>query len=104
MDNLNLAERIESYDPATCPDNRAVELELHRDIVMATGAGTMNPSFEMTFLRSIDAAMTLAREGAVEYVLCAAMLQCGLKTGGVSTRDLPRFIAAAALRAGGANA
>lgn len=63
MGILNLAERIERYDPTLSSDNRADELELHRDIVLATGLGGMNPDFENTFVRSIDAALTLVPEG-----------------------------------------
>lgn len=63
MELLEIAARIEAYDPSASLDNRADELELHRDVVMATGIGTMNPTFEDTFLRSLDAAMGLAPEG-----------------------------------------
>jgi hypothetical protein len=60
---LKLAERVEAYDPKMSPDNRADELELHRDIVMETGVGSMNPAIEATFVRSLDAAMTLVPPG-----------------------------------------
>lgn len=56
---MDLAERCKAYDPTQSPDNRADELELHRDIVMRTGIGSMNPAFEATFPRSLDTALTL---------------------------------------------
>lgn len=62
-DLLQLAERVERYDPKASPDNRADELDLHRDIVVATGFGSMNPTFKDSFLRSLDAAMSLVPEG-----------------------------------------
>lgn len=64
-DLLALAARIEAYDPRLSPDNRADELALHQDAVMATGIGTLSPDFEATFLRSLDAAMTLVPEGCL---------------------------------------
>ena len=63
MEKLDLASRIEDYDPKQSADNRFDEIELHRDIVLETGIGGMNPDFEHTFLRSLDAAMTLVPEG-----------------------------------------
>lgn len=65
MDRLELAERIERYAPELSPDNRADELEMHQAVVLATGVGSMDPPFNETFLRSLDAAMSLVPEGCV---------------------------------------
>jgi hypothetical protein len=69
MTLIELAGRIEAYDPASSADNRADELAMHQDIVLTTGEGSMSPAFEATFLRSIDAAMTLAegRGGQITF-------------------------------------
>lgn len=65
MGAIELAAAIQAYDPKQSADNRADELKLHRDIVMLTGIGTMNPDFDRTFLCSLDAAMTLLPPGWV---------------------------------------
>ncbi len=62
-DLLELVARIEAYDPRQSPDNRADERELHDAVVMATGIGSLTHTFETTFVRSLDAAMTLVPEG-----------------------------------------
>jgi hypothetical protein len=63
MELNELAKLVEEYNPATSSDNREDELDLHRSIVCATGIGGMNPPFEQTFLRSLNAAMSLVPEG-----------------------------------------
>jgi hypothetical protein len=63
MELLEIAARIEAYDPNQSPDNRADEMALHQEIVMATGIGSLTVDFEHTFVRSLDAAMTLVPEG-----------------------------------------
>lgn len=63
MKLTDIARLVEAYDPSASPDNRADELALHQHIVMVTGVGTLTPAFEDTFVRSLDAAMTLVPGG-----------------------------------------
>lgn len=65
-----LAVRLEAYDPQQSMDNRADELALHQDIVMETGLGSLTVAFDATFVRSLDAAMTLVLEGVEGLALC----------------------------------
>lgn len=63
MTMLELAERLQAYDPLQSSDNRADEAQLHDDIVMATGIGSLAHRYERTFVRSLDEAMTLVPDG-----------------------------------------
>lgn len=105
-DLLDLAARVEQYDPATSPDNRADELDLHQSVVLATGVGSMNPAFEATFLCSLDVAMTLGSGSgrSIANLLFEAMLRLQSMPlhllAAVEYREyLARFVTAAALRA-----
>lgn len=88
-DLLELAERVEAYDPKLSPDNRADESELDEAIAEALG-WVAKPGYDWRFqrefrrpdgalvnaipkfTRSLDAAMTLVPEGCAINVVRTA--------------------------------
>jgi len=122
---LDLAERVEAYDPRLSLDNRADEMSLELAVAQAAGrtpqdarvargsvtgyisgdgvGGYGTPSVPR-YLRSLDAAMSLAGEDAVAILLEALAIAARYfvefkDDGGHIKKALPRFIVAVSLRA-----